>query len=169
MLAEMVGTTRSRVSSFMNKFRKLGSGVYVFASNSQRHDKPGRLPRYQEARKRDHLYIVVGAVRHARKPIPSPNPRWLTIPERGLFTGIAIFGAVGTGKTSCCMYPFAEQLIANQAHDRAKRIGGLVLEVKGDFCTKVHGILKQSKREAGNTLPHHAPVPPANVTVLITT
>ena len=26
-LAEMIGTTRSRVSSFMNKFRKLGSSV----------------------------------------------------------------------------------------------------------------------------------------------
>lgn len=142
----------------MNKFRKLGSGVYVFASKIQRPDKSGRLPRYQEARKRDHLYIVVGEVHHARKPIPSPNPRWLTIPERGLFTGIAIFGAVGTGKTSCCMYPFVEQLIAYQAHDRAKRIGGLVLEVKGDCCIKVRGILKQSKREAGNAPPHDAPV-----------
>ena len=69
------------------------------------------------------------------------------IPERGLFTGIAIFGAIGTGKTSCCMYPFAEQLIAYQAHDRGKRIGGLVLEVKGDFCHKVRGILQRHRRE----------------------
>ena len=34
------------------------------------------------------------------------------------------------------MYPFAEQMIAYQADDRGKRIGGLVLEVKGDFCHK---------------------------------
>ena len=70
----------------------------------------------------------------------------MKIPERGLFTGIAIFGAIGSGKTSCCMYPFAEQLIAYQSHDRRKRIGGLVLEVKGDFCRKVQGILQRHKR-----------------------
>ncbi len=45
-------------------------------------------------------------------PVPVENPRWLTIPERGLYTGIAVFGAIGTGKTSGCMYPFAEQLLA---------------------------------------------------------
>ena len=46
-----------------------------------------------------------------------------------------------------CMYPFAEQLIAYQAHDRGKRIGGLVLEVKGDFCHKVRDILQRYRRE----------------------
>ena len=35
MLAEMVGTTRSRVSFFMNKFRKLGHRVQRHARNSQ--------------------------------------------------------------------------------------------------------------------------------------
>ena len=56
------------------------------------------------------------------------------IPERGLFTGIAIFGAIGSGKTSCCMLPFAEQILAYRAQDKDKRVSGLVLEVKGDFC-----------------------------------
>ena len=45
------------------------------------------------------------------------------------------------------MYPYAEQLISYQAHDLAKRIGGLVLEVKGDFCHKVEDILKRYGRE----------------------
>ena len=71
----------------------------------------------------------------------------MTIPERGLFTGIAIFGAIGTGKTSGCMYPYAEQLIAYGADDPDKHIGGLVLEVKGDFCHKVKDILKRHGRE----------------------
>ncbi len=44
------------------------------------------------------------------------------------------------------MYPFAEQLIAYKAEDEAKRIGGLVLEVKGDFCHKVRGILERHGR-----------------------
>src|SRR5256886_2953445 len=123
------------------------SGLYVFASKIRRPDKPGRLPRYPDPRKRNDLYIVLGEVHNPRRPTPSRDPRWLTIPARGLFTGIAIFGAIGSGKTSCCMYPFAEQLIAYQAHDRGKRIGGLALEVKGDFCHKVRDILQRYKRE----------------------
>ena len=41
------------------------------------------------------------------------------------------------------MYPYAEQLISYRADDPDKHIGGLVLEVKGDFCHKVKGILKR--------------------------
>jgi CRP/FNR family cyclic AMP-dependent transcriptional regulator len=37
MLAEMVGTTRARVSSFMNKFRKLGFVEYDGGSGLQVH------------------------------------------------------------------------------------------------------------------------------------
>ena len=32
-------------------------------------------------------------------------------PEHGLYTGVAIFGVVGSGKTSACMHPFARQLL----------------------------------------------------------
>ena len=55
-------------------------------------------------------------------------------------------GAVGTGKTSCCMYPFTEQILAYRAADPEKRIGGLVLEVKGDFCHRVREILARHGR-----------------------
>jgi hypothetical protein len=44
------------------------------------------------------------------------------------------------------MYPFAEQLIAYKAEITNERIGGLVLEVKGDFCHKVRGILERHGR-----------------------
>ena len=40
--------------------------------------------------------IVVGEVHHPVKAVKSRNPKWLTIPERGLYTGVAIFGAVGS-------------------------------------------------------------------------
>ena len=81
-----------------------------------------------------------------RKPVPAKTPSWLTIPERGLFTGIAILGAIGSGKTSCCMLPFAEQILAYKAADKEKRIGGIDLEVKGDFCRKVKDILARHQR-----------------------
>jgi len=122
------------------------SGLYIFTLKIRKRVSPARLPAYPDAQHRDKLFLVVGEVHDQRKPVPAENPHWLTIPERGLYTGIAILGAVGTGKTSCCMYPFAEQLIAYKAQDEAKRIGGLVLEVKGDFCHKVRGILERYQR-----------------------
>ena len=45
-------------------------------------------------RKRAELSLAVGEVHHPRKQVPSETPRWLVIPERDLFKGIAIVGAV---------------------------------------------------------------------------
>ena len=122
------------------------SGVYVFTLKVRRHATAGRLPRYPVPAKRDELFVVVGEVHNERKPGPSETPRWLAVPERGLFTGIAIFGAVGSGKSSSCMYPFAEQILAYRASNKDARIGGLVLEVKGDFCRKIKEILERHGR-----------------------
>src|SRR5882724_8849221 len=77
----------------------------------------------------DHLDLVIGECHQARTPEPVENPDWLVIGERGLFTGLAIFGAIGSGKTSCCIHPFAEQILGFACGDPKKRIGGLVLEV----------------------------------------
>jgi CRP/FNR family transcriptional regulator, cyclic AMP receptor protein len=56
-LAEMIGTTRSRVSYFMNKFRKLGfidynGGIEVHTSllNAVLHEQPQILPKKKQAR-----------------------------------------------------------------------------------------------------------------------
>jgi TraM recognition site of TraD and TraG len=127
-------------------YSTLLSGLYIFTLKARRPIEPGRLPLYPDPRTRDDLFLVVGEVHNPRKPVPAKAPYWLTIPERGLFTGIAIFGAVGSGKTSCCMFPFAEQILAYKANDTAKRIGGLILEVKGDFCRKVKEILEHHGR-----------------------
>src|SRR5437588_9672741 len=122
------------------------SGLYIFTLKARRTISPGRLPNYPEPSKSDDLFLVVGEVHNPRKPVPAKAPYWLTIPERGLFTGIAILGAIGSGKTSCCMLPFAEQILAYRAADKDKRIGGLILEVKGDFCRKVKDILERHQR-----------------------
>ena len=122
------------------------SGLYIFTLKARPHISPGRLPNYPDPSKRDNLSLVVGEVHHPRKPIPARAPYWLTIPERGLFTGIAILGAVGSGKTSCCMYPFADQILAYKAGDKDKRVGGLILEVKGDFCRRIKEILTRHGR-----------------------
>jgi TraM recognition site of TraD and TraG len=106
----------------------------------------GTLPTYPDPHKREQLFVVLGEVHNRRCPGPSEVPQWLVIPERGLFTGIAILGAVGSGKSSCCMFPYAEQILSYKAHDPNQRIGGIVLEVKGDFCRKVQQILERHGR-----------------------
>ena len=104
-----------------------------------------RLPTWPLSPSADGPAIVVGEVHHPVRAIESPAPEWLPIPERGLYTGVAIFGAVGSGKTSACMHPFARQLLDWQA-DNPERRAAAVLEVKGDFLHDIRRMLTELDR-----------------------
>ena len=106
-----------------------------------------RLPTWPLSPTADGPAIVVGEVHHPVRAIESPAPEWLTIPERGLYTGVAIFGAVGSGKTSACMHPFARQLFGWHATNPERRAAALVLEVKGDFCHDIRRMLAELGRD----------------------
>ena len=106
----------------------------------------GRLPAWPTSAKDDSPSLVVGELHHPTVPRQSERPSWLVIPEKGLYTGVLVVGAVGTGKTAGCMYPFAEQLLSWRADDPGRRAGALVLEVKGDFCHQVRSILGETGR-----------------------
>ena len=60
---------------------------------------------------------------------------------------MAIFGAVGSGKTSACLHPFARQLFGWQATNPERRAAALVLEVKGDFCHDIRRMLAELGRD----------------------
>jgi hypothetical protein len=105
-------------------FSVLLSLAYIFVLRQAPRTVLAKLPLYPAPAGRERLYVVVGEIHHPKKPEPAEHPRWLTIPERGLFTGFMIFGAIGSGKTSGCMYPFAEQILAYRAQERDKRVGG---------------------------------------------
>src|SRR5262249_32902157 len=124
----------------------LFSLAYIFLLREQYVPPSGKLPPYPEEETRDKLFLVVGELHHTKRPGPSERPQWLIIPERGLFTGVAVFGAIGTGKTSGAILPFAEQVLGYQAKDPVKRVGGLVLEAKGDLCQKVKVVLSECDR-----------------------
>ena len=128
-------------------FSLLLSFAYIFAVKQERGKRMAKLPPYPEPASRDRLFVVVGEVHQPKKREPAETPQWLAIPERGLYTGIAVFGAIGSGKTSCCMYPFAEQILGHAAGDPERRAAGMILEVKGDFCYKVQDLLKGYGRE----------------------
>ena len=106
----------------------------------------GRLPGWPLSGSEPEPAIVVGEQHHPVDPVEVERPTWLTVPAAGLFTGTAIFGATGSGKTAACMRPFVSQLFSWQAADPDRRASGLVLEVKGDFCRHVRDVLEASDR-----------------------
>ena len=120
--------------------------LYIFVARWDRPEAQRKLPPYPVPATRDSLFLILGEQHHATAPGRACEPRWLTIPERGLYTGLAIVGAVGTGKTSACMYPYVDQLLGFKPDDAARKVGGLILEVKGDFCEQVKGILERHGR-----------------------
>ena len=106
----------------------------------------GKLPDWPLDPDGEEPGIVVGEKHHPVECREIFNPSWLVIPERGLYTGVAIFGAVGSGKTSACMHPFARQLLGWRAANPQQRAAALVLEVKGDFCYDIRRILVDAGR-----------------------
>ena len=70
--------------------------AYIFMARHEGRGQSGRLPPYPMPAARTQLSVIVGEIHHPKKPVPSDHPRWLTVPERGLYTGIAIVGAIGT-------------------------------------------------------------------------
>ena len=124
----------------------LSSSRIWFAHMGVRLGLRSTLPTWPLSPTSDGPAIVIGEVHHPVRAIESPTPEWLVIPERGLYTGVAIFGAVGSGKTSACMHPFARQLLSWHAANPERRVAALVLEVKGDFCHDIKQILVDAHR-----------------------
>ena len=106
----------------------------------------GKLPKWPTSPNDDAPSLVIGEMHHRAVARESDRPSWLVVPEKGLYTGVLVVGAVGTGKTTACMYPFAKQLLSWRADDPRRRAGALVLEVKGDFCHQVRSILDDAGR-----------------------
>jgi hypothetical protein len=129
----------------------LGSLVTIVAYRRPFRAKQRELPPYLAPERRQEPMLVLGESHFETTNGRAPEPSWLSIPQRGLYTGVMIVGAVGTGKTSACMYPYTDQLLRWRADDPQRRIGGLVLEVKGDFCEQVRGILTRAGRASDYT------------------
>ena len=125
----------------------LFSLLYVHLYKSESDLAAGSLPPYSDPRTRRDLSLVLGEVHRQLVPRPSPAPQWLTISERGLYTGTCIVGATGSGKTAAMILPAMRQLFAYKASDSERKLSGIVLEVKGDLCRQLQRILKWCGRE----------------------
>ncbi len=121
--------------------------LYVHLYKSELELHPGALPPYPDPRRRTELSLILGEVHSRLLPRASALPSWLSIPERGLYTGIASFGSIGSGKTYGLILPAMRQLFAYKADDPERKLSGIVLEVKGDLCRQLQRILKWCHRE----------------------
>ena len=65
------------------------------------------------------------------------------IPESGLYQNFLITGTIGSGKTSSAMYPFTEQIIQFNSTHKDKKIGMLILDVKGNYYSQVKAFCKK--------------------------
>jgi hypothetical protein len=128
-------------------FSMLLSLVYVHIYRKELEQSAGALPPYSDPRTREQLSLVVGEIHRQLISRPAPAPQWLSIPERGLYTGIAAFGSIGSGKTLGLILPAMRQLFAYRAQDPEQKLSGIVLEVKGDLCRQLQRILKWCGRE----------------------
>ncbi len=93
----------------------------------------------------DEFRIVIGEIHDG--PPAGDNKKWLVMDEYGLYTSLLIIGATGTGKTSGCAYPFLEQLMSCKKNLEEEKIGGLILDGKGDFWQGAYNIMKDNGRE----------------------
>lgn len=71
----------------------------------------------------------------------------IEVPEKSLYQNFLITGTIGTGKTSSAMYPFTKQLIEYKSNDLCEKIGMLILDVKGNYYSKVQEYAENCKRE----------------------
>lgn len=66
--------------------------------------------------------------------------------EKGLYQNILVTGSIGSGKTASAMYPFTNQLIRYSCNDSNKKLGFLILDVKGNYYSKVLEFAKNCDR-----------------------
>ena len=59
------------------------------------------------------------------------------VQEAGLYQNFLITGTIGTGKTSSAMYPFTEQILRFNSKNQDRKIGTLILDVKGNYYNHV--------------------------------
>lgn len=69
------------------------------------------------------------------------------ISEKGLYQNILITGTIGSGKTSSAIYPFCDQLIKYKNNIIEKKIGMLILDVKGNLHYKIKQLCFSNDRK----------------------
>ena len=111
--------------SIFNKFTHKKSN---FKKNSNLYFK-NNIHSKKSIKTSGHLQLKIGQVESSKETI--------YIPESGLYQNFLITGTIGSGKTSSAMYPFTRQLLEFNCSNSNKKIGMLILDVKGNYYNQV--------------------------------
>ena len=108
--------------------------TFINLSNNNKIKKNSKTNAYKSS---NNLNLLVGK---------DSNNEYIYIPEKGLYQNILITGTIGTGKTSSAMYPFTRQLIEFNYKNPKNKLGMLILDVKGNYISKVLEFAKSCNR-----------------------
>ena len=135
----------ARRSSLLNVVASL---VYIFVARLRSAGDAAAAAAVSRARARaTDLFLVLGEQHHRTVArTRAARPRGSSFPSAASTPAWSSSAPSASGKTSACMYPYVEQLLAYRADDPARKVAGLVLEVKGDFCRHVRDILERHGR-----------------------
>ena len=87
---------------------------------------------------RDSFTVILGELQDrdgSRVPnerAPGLRPRWLTLPELALYTGVFVTGGIGSGKTSAVAYPAMKQLLGFRRVVKVRRRDGTLGTMTGN-------------------------------------
>jgi hypothetical protein len=140
---------RLLVAGICAGWASVSAGVvrFVLLHTRDEDDTPrveSRLPRYPFDPDAEALVL---AELHAQEGAQVEHPRWLVLPFEGLYGNVICFGATGSAKTSSLAYPLTAQLLRIHADDPTRRLGGLVMDPKGNYCHYVREQMRQAGRE----------------------
>lgn len=71
----------------------------------------------------------------------------VSLEGKSLYQNVLITGSIGSGKTQSAILPIADQLIGYNKENQEKKVCGLILDVKGNFCNSIEKLAKKHGRE----------------------
>lgn len=102
---------------------------YIYIPFEKKHLYKKSKQSFSEYKKDSSIKLLIGYDKNLQRDI--------YVPEQGLYQNILITGTIGTGKTSSAMYPFTRQLIKYNSCNKSRKIGMLILDVKGNYYKQV--------------------------------
>ena len=120
------------ILNVFNKIKNLKSNIRKKFNNSKENQKS------KSKNSQKSLSLKVGK---------DENNNVIFIPESGLYQNFLITGTIGSGKTSSAMYPFSRQLLEFNSNNKDKKIGMLILDVKGNYYKQISQYVKKYNLE----------------------
>jgi hypothetical protein len=108
--------------------------IYIHFYEEEIERAAGFLPPYPQPERRDDLFLILGERHQPLDPIPAVHPQWLSIPERGLYTGTLAVGAIGSGKTRGLILPAMQQLFGYRPSDAEEKFPASFWRSKAIFA-----------------------------------